>query len=419
MNIVFIHNNFPAQFKHLATFFAKDSNNKVLFLVDNIRADINIPGVTILHVKPNKKIFPDNGEGLQHELILQKNVNSSKRYAKVLYKIRKEGFIPDIIYGHPGWGLELFVQDIFPESLYVCFFEWYYTKEADYTFVTRGKTRPPSDFINGRLRNLCQLNALANCDVGFTPTKFQQKQYPQIFHSKLNVLHDGIDIDYFSPKKNEKFKISQLDLSGAKEILTYATRGLEPYRGFPQFYHSLPKVLAARPDCHVVIVGNDQVNYGAKPKDGIGFREKLCNSLPLEWSRVHFLDFLPYDDYRSLLRASSVHVYLTMPFVLSWSMLEAMSCGCLLVASETEPVCEIAKNNKNALLTDFWDHNKISETIIYALSNKKKLTSLQKAARNKITQEYDLKKVLPKCLSILLNALEAKKISNKRDLGVR
>jgi glycosyltransferase involved in cell wall biosynthesis len=195
-----------------------------------------------------------------------------------------------------------------------------------------------------------------------------------------------------------------LDLSGAAEVVTYATRGMEPYRGFPQFLHAAVEVVRRRPGCHVVIGGDDGCHYGPPPAPGKTWKEVLVEQLNPDPERIHFVGSLPYGHYRTLLRASSVHVYLTRPFVLSWSFIEALSCGCLVVASDTEPVREFALDGHNALLADFHSSKAIAEKIIQALEHRSGLDRIRAQARETVLQRFDLKRLLPLQLAFLREA---------------
>jgi glycosyltransferase involved in cell wall biosynthesis len=193
-----------------------------------------------------------------------------------------------------------------------------------------------------------------------------------------------------------------LDLSQAGEIVTYATRGMEPYRGFPQFMRAAAILQARRPQAHIVIAGSDAVHYGTRPGDGGSFRERMLAELPeLDRHRLHFVGHLPPEDYRRLLQASSVHVYLSVPFVLSWSLLEAMACGCLIVASAGPPVSEAIEPDRQGLLVDFFSHTALAEAIERALDDPGRMAALREAARRRIEDRFALSRLLPRQLALL------------------
>ena len=233
-----------------------------------------------------------------------------------------------------------------------------------------------------------------------SPTNWQRQQFPGEYQSKITVSHDGIDTNYFQPKPGAKLVIPRinLDLSGVEEIITYVARGMEPYRGFPQFIETVALLQQKRRSCHAVIVGEDRVAYGKQLPDNRTYKQLMLEKVPLDLTRVHFTGLLPYGEYLQVLQASSVHIYLTRPFVLSWSMLEALSTGCLIVASNTAPVTEVIEDDVNGLLVDFFSPQEICDRVLEVLDNSDKMSSIREQARETILQKYDLARLLPKHL---------------------
>ena len=398
MNILLAHNNFPGQFHRLAVELAADPANKVLFLSHYRRKDLNVPKVEWRQVPlPAEENTPSSPRKKYLTRLAQ-----GERFADAMVALRKEGYRPDLIYGHVGFGCCIYAPDIFPDAAHAGFFEWYYSADADTRFFAGNKPVALNTRAENRQSNMCTLSALKECVLGIAPTEWQRIQHPPEFLHKIHTLHDGIDTQFFSPQANKTpLKLKSLDLSQAEEIVTYATRGLEPYRGFPTFYRSLPALLAARPKAHVVIMADDRAAYSGKRKDGKTWKDVLREEVHVDESRVHFIPFQPYDQYRALLRASDVHVYLTAPFVLSWSMLEAMSCGCLLVASNTEPVREVVQDGVNGFLADFWDHEALARRVVACLANRAKLDQVRANARKTILARYALHKLLPRHVALL------------------
>ena len=313
-----------------------------------------------------------------------------------------------MVYGHSGWGPTLFMKDIFPKATLICYFEWFYNAYgSDASF-------DPSDPINAddeariRIKNAPILLDLATCDRGLSPTAWQRAQFPPEFHSKIKVHHDGIDTDYFKPIPNAELLIPRinLDLTEAKEIVTYVARGMEPYRGFPQLIETISILQKKRPQCHFVIVGKNRVAYGKSLPDGKTYKDAMLEKFPLDMSRVHFTDLLPYNEYLQVLQASSVHIYLTRPFVLSWSMLEALSTGCLIVASDTACVTEVIEDNVNGLLVNFFNPQQVSDRVIEALDHPEKMATIRTKARETILEGYDLAKLLPQHLQWVQDAVK-------------
>ena len=408
MNILFAHNNFPGQFHRLAVELAADPSNRVVFLSHYSRRGVAVPGVEHRLVPlPADAHLPEEAgiHGLPRSKCLSL-LGTGERFADAMAELAKEGFRPDVVYGHVGFGCCIYAPDIFPRAAHMGYFEWFYTGGADAAFFAGSGPVPLTTRATRRQSNIGTLMALNDCLLGVCPTHWQLAQHPPEFAHKLHVLHDGVDTRFFTPSRSPGLRIGGVDLSGADELVTYATRGLEPYRGFPAFYRSLPAILEARPRAHAVIMADDRVIYGAARKDGRTWKEVLHEEVSLDESRVHFIPFQPYNQYRELLRASSVHVYLTVPFVLSWSMLEAMSCGCLLVASDTEPVREVVRDGVNGFLTDLRDAGALARRVTYCLENRKKLEAVRANARRTILDRYALASLLPRQVALVRAAME-------------
>jgi glycosyltransferase involved in cell wall biosynthesis len=295
------------------------------------------------------------------------------------------------------------MKDLFPDARLLSYFEWFYhAKNSDVDFFTRGKVSY-DDMCRVRTRNIPIMMDLVNADWGLCPTQFQASKLPPIFYSKISVLHDGIDTDVLKPDRDATLVLPKLriDLSGADEILTYATRGMEPYRGFPQFMHAVALLQKRRPNLQTVIVGTDRVAYGRKLPEGQTYKKKMLEELKdLDQSRIHFTGHLGYEDYLKVLQCSTVHVYMTIPFVLSWSLLESMSTGCLIVASDTEPVREVMEDGRNGMLVDFFSPTQLADRVEEALDRKDRGAAMREAARNTVLERYALRDLLPKQLKL-------------------
>ncbi|MEL6579465.1 MAG: glycosyltransferase family 4 protein [Cyanobacteria bacterium J06621_12] len=395
MKILFLHPNFPAQFRHLATVLGQDQQNTVVYATNRLEGKIQ--GVNKIVYEKSRTARPQTHHYVRP---LENAVLEAQGVYRVAQKLKDQGFYPDVVYGHSGWGPTLFMKDIFSQATLLCYFEWYYNAYgSDASF-------DPSDPINAddeariRTKNAPILLDLASCDRGLSPTAWQRSQFPTEFQSKIKVHHDGIDTTYFKPIPGAKLKLPKinLDLTEAEEIVTYVARGMEPYRGFPQLIEAISLLQKQRPQCHFVIVGKNRVAYGKNLPDGKNYKDVMLERFPLDLSRVHFTDLLPYDDYLQVLQASSVHIYLTRPFVLSWSMLEALSVGCAIVASDTAPVKEVIEDNVNGLLVDFFSPQQVCDRVIEALEDPEKMASIRTKARETILEKYDLANLLPQHL---------------------
>ncbi len=391
MKILFLHPNFPAQFRHVATALGKDPGNQVVYCTN--RQEGKIEGVTKVVYQKSR-----TAAATTHHYVrtLENAVLEGQAVYRLGLKLKAENFIPDIIYGHSGWGPTLFMKDVFPQSTLLCYFEWFYHAHGSDADFDPSDPLSADDEVRIRVKNAPILIDLYSCDRGLSPTKWQRQQFPIEFQPKINVCHDGVDIDYFKPIEDAKLVLPRinLDLSEAEEIITYVARGMEPYRGFPQLIETISLLQTQRPKAHFVIVGNNRVAYGKSlPKDQT-YKDLMLAKFPLDMERVHFTGLLPYHEYLQVLQASSVHIYLTRPFVLSWSMLEAMSTGCLIVASQTAPVQELIQDGVNGLLVDFFNTQQIAERVIEALDNPEQMDAIRRRARETIVESYDLRKLL-------------------------
>lgn len=395
MNILFLHRNFPAQFRHIAPELAKDKNNNVVFITNN--KDRNLANIKKYIYEPKRKVPKDCHRYLR---FYEDSIIHRQATAEVALALKNTGFMPDIIFGHT-WGQTLFMKDIFPDTPLLCYFEWFYNSQGgDIGF--NNKELDIDELAKIRSKNAHLLIDLYSCDAGICPTNFQKSQFPKEFQDKIKVLHDGVDTDFCTPNQNAVFRIKDknLFLTQNDEVVTYATRGMEAYRGFPEFMQAAEMLLKRRPNLHIVVAGEDRVCYGARLAN-CTFKEYMLNSLDLDMSRVHFTGGLPYGEYKKLLQISSAHVYLTYPFVLSWSLMEAMSVGCCIVASKTPPVEEVIQDNKNGLLFDFYDLQEMQKQVEYALDNQDKVQELRNNARKTIQDNYALQDLLPKQIEIL------------------
>jgi glycosyltransferase involved in cell wall biosynthesis len=247
---------------------------------------------------------------------------------------------------------------------------------------------------------------LSQADAGISPTHWQAAGFPESHRSRISVIHDGIDTTSLRPNPMATVTLSPgLVLSRDDEVVTFLNRQLEPYRGFHIFMRALPALFKQRPKAHVVVVGGDGVSYGAKLAEGQTWRKKMMDEIaheldPSDFARLHFVGNLPYSTYISLMQVSKLHVYLTYPFVLSWSLLEAMSMGCAILASATAPVQEVIEDNVNGCLIDFFDHQGLALKAAEMLSNDELRQRLGTQAREDVYKRYDLNQIcLPKMLA--------------------
>jgi glycosyltransferase involved in cell wall biosynthesis len=322
--------------------------------------------------------------------------------------LKAQGFEPDVICAHHGWGESLFLKDVWPEARLGLYCELYHLSQ--HPFVGFDPEFPaPAPALDGlriRMKNLNNRLHEEIMDAGISPTRFQAATFPEPWQDRITVAHDGIDTDLVRPDPAARLLLDDgRALTREDEVVTFINRNLEPYRGYHIFMRSLPALLAARPKAHVVLLGGDEVSYGAKAPDGKKWKQIYIDEVrpqisDADWARVHFLGRVPYPRFLSMLQVSRVHVYLTYPFVLSWSLLEAMSAECAIVASSTAPVKEVIKDGETGLLVDFFDKDALTKTVVDLLENGTQRRALGAAARAFVQENYDLKQIcLPRQLA--------------------
>lgn len=400
MKILFIHQNFPGQFKHLAPTLAAQGHQVIAL---GLNEDRKLPGVRYLRYKLKRGTTPN-----MHPWVadLETKTIRGEACARACLQLKRAGFTPDLVYAHPGWGESLFVKDVWPETPLLNFFEFYYHGQGGDANFDPEFPRPPLDEMRVRIKNAANLLALEGCDAGICPTEWQKSVHPPEFLHKIEVVFDGIDTDALQPNPAARFTVpgKELTLGCEDEVISFVNRNLEPYRGWHVFARTLPEILRRRPKAHVLITGGDEVSYGSKPKDGISWRQKFWSEVAdqCDQERVHFLGKLPYPQFIRMLQVSSAHVYLTYPFVLSWSVLEAMSLGGLVIGSRTPPVEEVIRDGENGLLVDFFDRTGFADALDRALDHPDRMRSLREAARRTAVEHYDLKRIcLPRQLAII------------------
>ncbi len=411
--ILFIHQNFPGQYKHLAPALAKMKNIEAYSIS---KEDESLPNIK--HYK--YKIKNANAPGVNNLAIeFETKMIRAKAVAELCLEMKEDGINPDVILSHPGWGESFLLKEVWPDAKFLNYFEFYYnTKDSDIDFDLKEKQRPDYDFnlrSKLRARNAPFLSAFEQSDIMISPTEFQKSTAPAIFQDLISVVHEGIDTKLIKPNANANLTLKNEtngkieEITKDNKVITFVNRNLEPYRGYHIFMRSLPDIIKNHPDAYILIVGGDQVSYGATPKEGSYkdiYYNEIKNKIPKD-NRIRFLGKIPYNTFLNLIALSSVHVYLTYPFVLSWSMLEAMAMEALIIGSKTKPVEEVIKDNKNGLLVDFFDYKKLSLMVTDVLNNPEKYSSIKKEARKTIVDNYDLEKVcLPKQIEIFEKLLK-------------
>lgn len=403
MNILFVHQNFPGQFKHLAPALAERGHTVLALTLKSVLAG-NAPGVRIVSYALSRGSSANTHPWISD---LEAKVIRGEACYKAALQLRAEEFHPDVIIAHPGWGESLFLKDVWPAAKLGLYCEFFYRSEGtDIGFDPEFTSAETSLASRLRLKNMHYQLQLDVVDAAISPTHWQASTFPPSWQEKISVIHDGIDTERIKPNPQARLVLgSGLTLTRDDEVITYVARNLEPYRGFHIFMRALPGILARRPNATVLIVGGDGVSYGKRHPSGKRWRDIFVQEIGAQisasdWQRVRFLGNTPYTAFISLLQVSSVHVYLTYPFVLSWSLLEAMSAGCAVVASDTAPVREVIQQDLSGRLTNFFDAAALSDEICALLANKAQRVALGTRARAMVVEHFDLKKnALPKQLA--------------------
>ena len=407
MNILFIHQNFPGQFKHLAPALVRQGHNVVAMTMGKPQS-LNWNGVRLFPYAANRGSTPSIHPWVSD---FETKVIRGEACFHAAKKLREEGFDPDVIIAHHGWGESLFLKEVWPHARLGIYCEFYYSvHDTDVGFDAEFPNVDPGNACRIQLKNLNNLLHFQVADAAISPTNWQASTFPEPFRSKITVVHDGIDTHVVRPEAQASLTLNgKLRLTRDDEVITFVNRNLEPYRGYHVFMRALPDLLRARPNARILIVGGNDVSYGARPPQGGSWRDIYINEVRKnisdeDWARVHFLGNIAYPHFLSLLQISRVHVYLTYPFVLSWSLLEAMSAGCCIVASNTQPLHEAISDGVTGALVDFFDGKGMVEKIGELLDDASMRARLGQAARDFACNHYDLETVcLPRQLEWVAN----------------
>jgi len=404
LRVCFIHQNLPGQYRHMIGALL-ERGDEVFGIGERPaieRFKLRHPRLSLVGyaLAPEDKRAPVP----QHLREFETQVARGQAVGRALRVMREKNFAPDLIVAHPGWGEATFVRCEFPHVPLLGYCEFFYRAEgADYGFDPE-YPGSLSGLYRLQIRKLPHLLALDDIDAGICPTEWQRAQFPAEHQHKLTVIHEGIDTDALAPQPEARVQIGDWQLAAGEPIVTYVARNLEPYRGFHTFMRCLPHLQKAAPQARVVVVGGDEVSYGLRLPPGDSYRARLLKELgdTIDASRILFTGKLPHATYASLLQVSAVHAYLTYPFVLSWSLLEAMASGCAIVASRTPPVQEVIDDGVNGWLTDFFDAPALAARLAEVLAGRPDAAAVRAAARRTVVERYDIRRhCLPASLALL------------------
>ena len=397
MRILCIHQNFPGQYKHLAPALA-GLGHEVVALTPKVDKPAKWKGVHIIPYKINGRSTPGIHPWLQD---FETKVLRGQSCWRAALGLKQRGFEPDVILAHHGWGESLFLKDVWPTARLGLYCELYHLADPTFTnFDPEFPSRSPeTDALRLRMKNLNNRLHEEVMDAGISPTRFQASTFPDRYQDRLTVAHDGIDTDVVVPNP-----AARLEVTGGKvltrddEVITFINRNLEPYRGYHIFMRALPELLRRRPDAQVVLLGGDEVSYGAKAPEGKTWKQIFIDEVKdqiseADWQRVHYLGRVPYDRFLAMMQVSRVHVYLTYPFVLSWSLLESMSAASAIVASDTAPVREVMTEDENGRMVDFFDKAALVDKVCDLLDDPEARARLGANARAFVQERYDLRRI--------------------------
>lgn len=410
MQILFVHQNFPGQYRYLARHFADHPDWQCWAIGEkpNLHRQLGYMPKNLKLLGYDTPAKPEAGtHGTAAEFAGQ--LNRAQALTTVLLRQQKNGLDPDVICCHPGWGEGLYLREVFPKAKLIYFFEFFFNPAGP---VVNFDEEFPSTFgqrLGFRHKNAVNLLSLDVADVGICPTHWQWQTHPQEYHGKLRIIHDGVDTDAAKPAPDARlvFPKSTLptrEFSRQDEIITFSVRNLEPSRGFHKFMRALPRLQKARPNAWVLIVGGDESSYVKGHSSGRSWREVLLDEVgsELDLSRILFLGKLPYAQLMHLFAITSLHIYMTIPFVLSWSMLEAMACGAPVLASSTEPVMEVIRDGDNGFLFDYFSQDELVEKACHILADASLRQAVGERARASIIENYDLRtQCLPQHLALI------------------
>jgi glycosyltransferase involved in cell wall biosynthesis len=386
MRILFVHQNFPGQFKHLAPALKRAGHEIKAMGIEGA----GLSGIPLHRYRParssSREIHP-------WAVDFETKIVRGEACAEAAAKLKAAGYVPDLIIANPGWGESLFLKDVWPRAKLLALLEFFYAARGlDCDFDAEFSKQSLSADARLRAKTAYLLLTLEAMDCGVSPTHFQRDTMPRVYRDRIHVIFDGIDTAVVKPDQGATVNIGERTLRVGDEIVTFVNRNLEPMRGYHVFMRALPRILRERPQAVALIMGGDGVSYGAPAPAGKTWKQIFLDEVKddIDLSRVHFMGRLPYADYLKVLQLSRCHVYLTVPFVLGWSCIEAMSVGGLVVGSATPPVREVIEHGKNGLLVDFFDIGALAQTVADVLAQPERYDALRKAARQTVIERYDL-----------------------------
>ncbi len=405
MHVLYVHQNYPAQFGHIARFLTHRLKWDCTFVTARAEvANVN-DGV-------RKVIYRVTGGATQRTHYCSRTFENAVWHCDGVYHALKSrlDIRPDLIVGHSGFGSTLFLRELYPNTPIINFFEYYYHPHGEHTDMDFRHDLPWSSsdmtYLRSRCRNAMILLDLQNCDGGYTPTLFQKSRFPREYYPKLRVIFDGVDRQIYHSYKDQLRPpvasrqvrtIAGVEIGPTTRVVTYVSRGFESMRGFDIFMKAAKLIYQQYPDVKFIVVGEDRVAYGGDTQhtDGKTFKEWVLSQDQYDMDKFAFVGRLPMGELGRLLASTDLHIYLTVPFVLSWSMMDAMSCGAVVLASNTLPVMEMIQDGRTGLLADFFSPEQFAEKAVHVLKDPDAFRQIGREAESLIEDRYSLEAVLP------------------------
>jgi glycosyltransferase involved in cell wall biosynthesis len=402
MHVLFIHQNFPAQFGHIASYLVQRKGYRCTF------ASEHPPGSW---AGIEKIQYTIRGGATQQTHYCSRSFENAIWHSHALYEAlaARPDIKPDLVVAHSG-----FLTTVFLRELYDCptinYFEYYYhTTGADMDFRP-DFPYPAINRLRAHARNANLLLDLENCEIGYSPTRWQRGLFPAMYRTKIRTIFDGVDTTIWRPQPGLPRRIAGRVVPDDTKIITYVSRGMESIRGFDIFMKAAKLLGERRKDVVFVVVGEDRICYGgdADFTGGKSFKEWVLARDDYDLSRFVFTGPIPIGALAELFAVSDLHIYLTVPFVLSWSLMNALACGTIVLGSDTPPVREMIEHGKNGLLVDFFDHEKIAEMASQVLDQPRAYKPLGQAGIAMIHDHYSLDVCLPRMLALYEDAVHAR-----------
>jgi len=390
-SILFLHENYPAQFGVLADRLARKGWD-VVFGTQKKGLEPGslktLPsGVRLVRYARKRDAHKSTHEYLTGT---ENAILNGQGFARMGVSLAKTGFKPDIVVAHSGWGSGSFAKVVWPDAKFVQYLEWWYSYPPVDT-IPGAKSKRPAEDQHARtlVRNLPFMLDFQQADLVIAPTAFQAELAPDFVRSKMIIQHDGVDCELFSPHRGDAPAFTFEGLPDDAPIVTFATRGMEPTRGFPTFMEAASALQKARPDVHIVVAGNTTTHYGGLPAGYESWKDKALEDHDFDHDRLHFTGLMPKRVYAGLLKRSNAHTYLSVPFVLSWSIIEAMACGAPMIVTDVASIREAVEGPDKARIVPLADAKALEREMAWCLDHPEEARAMGARARERALSVYD------------------------------